>query len=365
MAARRATTELAHRLSPLANAAVVIRARASRRDEDEAALHIDRQRRPRVAGAGARRGVAGPGNGIPGPAQGARAGVEGAHDAALHVDRTVVADGGADDDEIAGDGGRRGHLVLPEIAQVDAAREIDLPVDAEVPARRPGRPVQGDETRIEGAHEDAQAAPRTRRGHRVAPGRDAARRDLGVVARAIELDVVLPELRAGPGIERDDLVERRAEEQLALDEDRRGLERGFLVERRLRLERARAMRPGHPELRDVRPIDLRERRIAAAAGIIAVTRPRGIGGGLCTGERWEPEERDGDEEQEAGTAAFTGQTVSHPAAGPGQRPVGGASPSLKILAPTASSTRALRSRKKLTPYALSATGPASNTPRTL
>jgi hypothetical protein len=42
-----------------------------------------------------------------------------------------------------------------------------------------------------------------------------------------------------------------------------------------------------------------------------------------------------------------------------------ASPSLKILAPTASSTRALRSRKKLTPYALSAAGPASNTPRTL
>jgi hypothetical protein len=62
---------------------------------------------------------------------------------------------------------------------------------------------------------------------------------------------VLPELRAGRGIERDDLVERRAEEQLALDEDRRGLERGFLVERRLRLERARAKRPGHPELRDV------------------------------------------------------------------------------------------------------------------
>ena len=49
-------------------------------------------------------------------------------------------------------------LVLPEIAQVDAAREIDLPVDAEASARRPGLPVQGDETRIEGAHEDAQAA---------------------------------------------------------------------------------------------------------------------------------------------------------------------------------------------------------------
>jgi hypothetical protein len=40
---------------------------------------------------------------------------------------------------------------------------------------------------------------------------------------------VLPELRAGPGIERDDLVERRAEEQLALDEDGVASNAAFLL----------------------------------------------------------------------------------------------------------------------------------------
>src|SRR5262245_26721658 len=47
-----------------------------------------------------------------------------------------------------------------------------------------------------------------------------------------------------------------------------------------------------------------------------------------------------------------------------QRPDTGGSPTLKILAPTASSTRALRTRNMLTPYAWSVCRPASNTPRT-
>ena len=277
----------------LADAAVVIRARAPRRDEDESALRD----RPTASTMRCRRRCAASvwlAQGI-GSQDQRRAPERASKARTMPRSRSTARLSPMEEPTMTrspGDGGRRGHLVLPEIAQVDAASQIDLPVDAEVPARRPRRPVQGDETRIEGAHEDAQTAPRTGRGHRIAPGRDPARRDLGVVPRAIELDVVLPELRAGPGIERDDLVERRAEEQLALDENRRGLERRFPVERRLRLERARAMGPGHPELRDVRPIDLGERRIAAAAGIIAVIRPRGIGGGLCIGEGWEPEERD-------------------------------------------------------------------------
>src|SRR6185436_1478107 len=139
-------------------AAEVIGAGAAGRDEDEPALAVHRERRPGIARPGTRRGLARPWDGIPGPAQGTRARVEGAHDPALDVDRAVVPDRRAGDDDVAGDGRGRGDLVLAEVAQIDAAREIDLPVGAEVGTRAAGGAVEGDEPGIERGGEDAQPA---------------------------------------------------------------------------------------------------------------------------------------------------------------------------------------------------------------
>ncbi len=169
----------------LAGAAPVVGARAAGGDEDEAALRVDREGRPGIAGAGAWSRLARPGNRVPGPAERAAAGVEAPHDAALHVDGAVVADRGADHDHVAAHRGGRRHLVVAEVAEVDAAGEIDLAAGAEAGARRAGVGVERDEAGVERAHEDPGAA-RVRARRRVPPRRHPARGDLGVAVRAIE-----------------------------------------------------------------------------------------------------------------------------------------------------------------------------------
>jgi hypothetical protein len=276
----------------LAGAAPVVGARAAGGDEDEPALRVDREGRPRVARAGARSRLARPGNRVPGPAERAAAGVEAPHDATLHVDGAIVADRGADHDHVAAHRGGRRHLVVAEVAEIDAAGQIDLAAGAEPGARRAVVGVERDEARVERAHEDPGAA-RARARRRVPPRRHPARGDLRVAVRAIEGRVVLPELGPGARIERDRVVVGRAEEQLALDQDRGGLEGGLAIERGAPAERAGPERPRDLEPVDVRPVDLRRGGVAGPAGVVAVVRPRRVGIGLRARDRGEQDPREG------------------------------------------------------------------------
>ncbi len=147
-------------------------------------------------------------NRIPGPQLLAAAHVECAHDAARQFDAAVVADRGADDDDVPIDRRRRGHEVVAGRAVAHAFVQIDLAAVAEVAARPPGAAVERDQPRIERAHEDAMGARRRRLGGRVDPRRHPARGRFRVAPRAIDPRVVAPALLAGGRIERDHDVRR-------------------------------------------------------------------------------------------------------------------------------------------------------------
>src|SRR5262249_32727808 len=99
-----------------------------------------------------------------------------------------------------------------------------------------------------------------------AVGRPHLSRDLGVIA---------PFPRARAGIERDHLVERRAEDQAVFYEERRRLELGLRHDRgRPADEITRAEFPGAHELIDIAWRDLGEVGEPRAAGIGAPMIPR-------------------------------------------------------------------------------------------
>lgn len=185
------------RAEPLA--AVIVRARAARRGEDEAALDVDRHHRPHVGGAVAAPALTLPGggggigrarrDGVPGPAQRAGARVVGAHHPALDLHGTVVADGRADHHEPVHNGRRRRHLIARTIAgcwgrrrmhrrearaEGDAVGEVHLAAAAEIRARQARGRIERDETGVDGPDEDAPTARASGLGGGVEPGRDAA-----------------------------------------------------------------------------------------------------------------------------------------------------------------------------------------------
>src|SRR5262249_52659925 len=92
-------------------AAVVVRAGAASGYEHAVPSDIDRELSPDVGRAGASGAVFGPGlegrvglvtrDGVPQPAQRSRAGIEGTDKAALQRRGPIIADGRADDDEVA------------------------------------------------------------------------------------------------------------------------------------------------------------------------------------------------------------------------------------------------------------------------
>ena len=110
---------------------------------------------PGVGGAGAEFLVFGPGNGLPGPELAAGLGIVGADEAGLGVDLLVVADAGADDDDVPDDGGGRGHAVEAVFLKVNALLEVDFSVGTEVGAGLAGAGVEGEEAGVEGCDEDA------------------------------------------------------------------------------------------------------------------------------------------------------------------------------------------------------------------
>ena len=258
-------------------AAEEIRARARRRHEDQRARFVDRHRRPRIGGAGDRRGLGL--ERLPLPARRARAHVEGAHAARRCAGALVVADRRADDHGRADDDRRRRHLHFAGPVE-RAAVDDDLAAVAERRTRLAGARVQRDQARVDRRGEDARGAGRARCGGRIVPLRDAAaveavRRPR--VGRDVRIEA--PRFGAGPRVERDDLVERAAEHQLAAGEDGRRLELDPAHQcRRPRAQVAGAVRPLRPQLGDVVDPHLRGRAVASAAGVCAVVVPRGIGG---------------------------------------------------------------------------------------
>src|SRR5262249_15078647 len=146
----------------------------------------------------------------------------------LEIRRTIVTDGGADDHDAVEHSRRRRDDVVAAIANADALREIDFAVRAEVGARLAGHRIDGEETRIERAGEDATCAWTLFIGSCVFPHAHATRGSVAVRAHAIDARVVTPALLARLRIERDDYVRRRLEIQMPEREHRRGLEREFV-----------------------------------------------------------------------------------------------------------------------------------------
>ena len=157
---------------------------------------------------------------------------------------------------------------------------LDLALVAEIGARRARLRVDRDQSGVVRAHEDPAAAGSAVSGLIVDPMRDAAA--IVTVARPLRVGdfrVKSPFLRAGAGIERDHLVEGRAENEAVLDEQRRRLELRTLHRlRRAAVEIAGAIFPGAHEVCDIGRRDLIEFREFLAALVAAPMIP-GIRGG--------------------------------------------------------------------------------------
>src|SRR5262249_21286296 len=96
---------------------------------------------------------------------------------------------------------------------------------------------------------------------------------VSVLGAQLDDRIKRPALRTGLGIERDHAVERRREIQRAVDDEWRRLEAAPPPAVRAVGDVAGVEGPRNLQPRDVGPIDLRERRVAHAAGVMAVVGP--------------------------------------------------------------------------------------------
>ncbi len=162
-----------------------------------------------------------------------------------------------------------------------------LALSSEAATALAGARIEREQSRIDGAGEDAHGAGtagarcgRRRIDRRVGPRRDAAT-VVSIRGAAIGRDarVVTPEFAAAPRIERNDFVERRAEDQLVGDEDRRRLELDALHQRGIAARLvAGAIDPSTAQVGNVVWRDLAGSAVTAAALVGAVERPAGGGG---------------------------------------------------------------------------------------
>jgi len=134
-------------------------------------------------------------------------------------------------------------------------------VNAKIGAGNAGPRIERNHAYIVGAHENPGPAGSICGGLVVDPMSNAA---AGVaVSRALngaDPGIASPPLRAGAGIERDDLVKRRTEDEAVLDEQRRHVRlRARHHCRRAGLEIAGTKMPGTNEVVDIGRRDLAER----------------------------------------------------------------------------------------------------------
>ena len=204
----------------------------------------------------------------------------GAHVEGLDVPRGIaavhepIADAVAEDDQVPPhDWGRRVGVVLATHGAREVRGEIDLAAVAERRDGLAGGRVQRDQapSRID---EDATLASVGPRGH--APVHEA-RAVARLAVRLPHLRVVGPVFHAGLRIERDDAIVRRGEEQRVMNGQRCGLEKPW-TRRLLSLTRSDvllACLPGERGLEpaDVLAIDVGQRRVLEATGIVAVSGP--------------------------------------------------------------------------------------------
>ena len=146
---------------------------------------------------------------------------------------------------------RRGDVAVPAGHRLaDPFGQIDRAVGAEVGAELAGLGVDRDQARVERAFDDARGAGRVRRGGRIAVIGDAAA-GRAVGNRVVRhLRIVAPPFLAGGGVERDDDVLRRAQEDVVADLDRRRLRR-ILALRLLARQIAGAEGPDALQLGDI------------------------------------------------------------------------------------------------------------------
>lgn len=287
------------RVGPLvvagAQAAVVIGAGASCGNEEQVALLVDNHDGPGVASAAApgRSLAFGSGSGricgkrVPAPSKSAGAGVISPHDATSHVRAMIVVNGGADDDQIVNNGGRRSHVIPTGVVLEDIA-EADLTFLAEICAGCASSGIDSDKAGVLRGLEDATMARFVFGARAVEPGSNAAVDEaVAIVAIKINFGVVSPELLSGFGVESDDAVEGGGQVESAVYQKRSGLEAAALSSTPGLGNVAGVESPGDFELGDILAVDLGKRGEAHAARVVAVVRP-GISGNAGWGRHGSP-----------------------------------------------------------------------------
>ena len=296
-------------------AAPEIRARRGCRQEHEPALIVHRHRRPDIGGAGGDFVV---NQRVETPAQASAPRIEGAHGAERGIDPAIIRDGGTDHDDAAAHRRRRGDLEFARPFELPADLRPDLAIVAEIRARRARPGIERDDTGVVGAHEDPAAAGCAFSRLLVAPIGDAAA-DIAVGGTLAGADfrIVAPLLRPAAGIERNHLVERGADDQAVLDEQRRRLEFRPLHDLGRTGREIPGMEfPGPDELADIVGRDLGQRRKPHPAAIAAPMVPgeRRRGGQQRSGQQAsrQPNPRDPDAaDPEAVALRWLGPGVSH------------------------------------------------------
>ena len=265
-----------------AQAAEEVRAGTAGRHEDQAAFLVHGHGRPDVRmpfngwlrALPARRGrlARRARNRVPVPAGRACPGVERAHGTRRRRHARVVRDRRADDHRVADGYRRRGDLELPRPDQRLAGVDPHLPVVAEPAAPPAGGGVEGDQARVVRTHEDA--AGTGLGGFALPPMGDTAADELvGGKLLQVDFGIEPPALRAGARVERDDLVEGRAEDQRTVRQNRSAFGGGLAHVSPPGCHVAGPVLPGRRQPVDVVHVDLVRLAVTVASGIAAVVRP--------------------------------------------------------------------------------------------
>ena len=210
------------------------------------------------------------------PARPPRSRIEGAHGAGGCLNAAIIPNGGADNNDAASNHRRRGDLEFAGPFQ-RTGFEPDFAIVREAVAGNAGSGVERDHACVVGAHEHPRAAGGIFSRPVVDPiGNAAASIAIGHGLPCRNLRIVPPLLRAAAGIERDDFVERRAEDQAVFDQQRCGLKLGPLHHLgRTMIEIAGAKLPGTNEIADIVRRNLGERRKPRSAAVAAPMLPGG------------------------------------------------------------------------------------------